>query len=82
MPRTFYNSVPIEEPLTGDEDHLEVLTRLQRELAQRKELQARLLAILHRKQETEELLAEKLKKFDEFKQQLHQLIKVNNPSPQ
>jgi hypothetical protein len=79
MYRTLYDSVPLEDALTGLEDDSDViLNGLHRELAQRKELQARLLAVLCRKQETETLLAGKLKKFDELKQQLHQFIKVSS----
>lgn len=62
--------------MLGDETHAVILDRLHRELAQRRELQARLLAILQRKQETEATLAEKVKRFEDLKHHLHQLIKV------
>ena len=67
----------MEVPLSGTEDHPTIINRLQGELAHRKELQARLLAVLQRKLDTEEALAGKVKKFEELKHQLHQLIKVS-----
>jgi hypothetical protein len=71
------------EPLEDSDPLLEVtdphelmIKRLQRELAQRQELQAQLISILQRKQQTELELEKKKRKIEDLKLHLQNLIKV------
>lgn len=56
--------------------HEKMIHRLHRELAQRQELQTRLISILQKKQETENELMGKKRRIDDLRLHLQNLFKV------
>lgn len=80
--RNIFETIELENDLeieiTNDQHEL-MIKRLQMELFKRKELQAQLISILQRKQQTETELQVKKQKIEDLRNHLQNLLKVSKP---